>query len=307
MSISVGIDVSKASLSVYHAGISSTIDNEAAAITAYFSELPQDSRIVLEATGKYHRVAHQVLESMGFPVMVINPHQSYHFKQMVKVRCKTDAVDAKLLSDYGDTSQFETTLCMEEDAEALQELSRHLDDLKRLKEDVLNRIGESKGFVKGSLEKVLGGIKTQIEDAEKQLSKRIMSDALLKRRLELLCSIPGIGAGTGMMLLSCLKELGTLDKRAIASLTGLAPLNNDSGKFNGKRRIHGGRHHVRQNLYMPIVGASTQHNARLKKFYEAKVAEGKEKKVILTACMRKLVVWANAILASDEPWQELCT
>lgn len=117
-------------------------------------------------------------------------------------------------------------------------------------------------------------------------------------------SIPGIGAKTGLMLLSLLRELGCLEKTEIAALAGLAPANNDSGTFRGKRTIKSGRHDVRSHLYMPTLGAATKHNKRLKKIYDRLVASGKPKKVALTACMRKLIVWANAILMSGEAWVE---
>ena len=104
--------------------------------------------------------------------------------------------------------------------------------------------------------------------------------------------------------MSYLKELGSLSKREISALSGLAPVNNDSGLFKGTRRIRGGRHDVRSSLYMPCLGAATQHNQRLKYFYQKLIDSGKPKKVALTACMRKLVVWANAILASNTPWEE---
>lgn len=117
-------------------------------------------------------------------------------------------------------------------------------------------------------------------------------------------SIPGIGEPTAITLLSYLRELGEASKREIAALSGLAPMNNESGSYTGKRRIRGGRHDVRTALYMPILGAATKHNKRLKELYNRLVGSGKLKKVALTACMRKLVVWANAIITSQKPWDE---
>ena len=106
------------------------------------------------------------------------------------------------------------------------------------------------------------------------------------------------------MLLCYLRELGTLNRKQIVGLAGLAPMNNDSGTFKGKRTVRGGRTDVRSNLYMPILGAATQHNKRLKAFYEHLVTTGKNKKVALVACMRKLVIWANSILATSKGWNE---
>ena len=106
------------------------------------------------------------------------------------------------------------------------------------------------------------------------------------------------------MLLCNLKELGTLNCNQISALAGTAPINNDSGTFSGKRRVRGGRRDIRHKLFMPVLGAATQHNVRLNSFYRKLIALGKPKKVALIACIRKLVVWANAILKSGQAWQE---
>ncbi len=305
MIISMGIDVSKLKLDIYHAGKLTTIENKEEALKEHVKDLDREIRVVMEATGKYHRLAHRVLVAHGFKVMVINPYQSRHFAKAMNVRCKTDAVDAKILCQYGETMRFEPTLLKERTQEELQELSKHLDDLKQIKVELDSRLKESTGsFIEDSLKETLKTIKEQIKETQKELKKRVSQEEGLKQKLALLMSIPGLGEFTGVMLLSYLKELGEVSKNEIAALTGLAPMNQDSGQMKGKRRIKGGRRDVRSHLYMVIVGAATQHNERLKALYQRHLEAGKPVKVALTACMRKLVIWANAILSSGLPWQE---
>jgi len=302
MSVSIGIDIAKEKMDVYGGGSYAQIKNTEGAIKAHFNPMDRESRIVMEATGKYHRLPHRVLEGMGFQVMVVNPYQSKHFANALNLLCKTDKVDAKMLCLFGEKMDFKATVCASKVQESLLDLSRHLDDLKQLKVDLDLRSRDTRGFIKGSLEKAIKAVAKQIKETEKELRRTVDADEKLEKKLMLLESIPGIGVPTAMSLLSYLSELGQVNKRQIASLSGLAPVNNESGMFRGKRRIRGGRHDVRTHLYMRILGAATQHNERLKRFYTRLVNSGKPKKVALTACMRKLVVWANAILMSEQPW-----
>jgi transposase len=257
----------------------------------------------MEATGKYHRLAHVTLETLGFQVMVINPFQSRHFAKAMNVLCKTDKVDAKVLSMYAERMEFKPTasLCVEESE--LQELLRHLDDLKGTKVDLEARLEGSGKFIKKSLERTVKGIKEEISKTEDRINQLIEGSAKLKAAQKILVSIPGVGATTATVLLGLLRELGTLSSKEVASLAGLAPMNVDSGKMQGKRRIQKGRHDVRSHLYMPIIGAATKHNPVLKALYRRLVDAGKPAKVALTACMRKLVIYANAMLKKNEIWQ----
>ena len=236
--------------------------------------------------------------------MVVNPYQSKHFVKAMNLLCKTDRVDARVLSFFGERMEFKATICPSETEQTLQDLSRYLNDLKEIKLQLESRHREAKGFISKSLGSSITSIKNQIKRTEDELDKMISENELLEEKVKLLQSIPGIGRATAIVLITCFRELGTLNKKEIAALAGLAPVNNESGKFQGKRRIKGGRHEVRANLYMPTLGAATQHNETLKNFYHRLVDGGKPKKVAITACMRKLVVWANSILASGQPWVE---
>lgn len=304
MILSIGIDVAKSKLDIFMEGKQESVSNDKRSIKKYFRTLDKGSRIVLEATGKYHRLAHEVLVEMGFPVMVINPYQSRYFARALNIICKTDAVDARVLSLYGERMPFKATEPLAKRELEMQELSRHLDDLKKIKKDLSSRKRESTGFVAKSLDKPIKALDDEIRKTEEALKGTVKEDDKMQSKVELLESIPGVGTTTAIMLLSYLRELGSVSKTEISALAGLAPMNNDSGVMRGKRSIQRGRKDVRCGLYMPVVGAATMHNARLKAFYERLSAKGKPKKVVLTACMRKLVVWANAILESNQPWVE---
>ena len=304
MIVPIGIDVSKSKLDIYHEGKSDVINNVSAQIRHYFLLIDKATPIVMESTGKYHRLSHRLLEELGFKVMVINPYQSRHFAKALNILCKTDKVDARMLSEFGDKLDFKATPCASDDEEARLELSRHLDDLKKTRKGYAVRKKDADGFVKDSLSETIKALDKQIKKTEQALEERVQANQLLMSKVELLISIPGIGIQTAISILSYLKEIGALDKQAVAALAGLAPMNYESGRFQGKRRIQRGRKDVRSHLYMPTLGAATQHNIRLKKIYTRLVEKGKPKKVAITACMRKLLVWANAILATGEPWQE---
>jgi len=304
MSLTIGLDITKQKIDFYCDGKHNVLPNNKKSIEAHFKSIDKASRIVMEATGKYHRVAHRILDEMGFSVMVVNPYQTKHFSKAMNLLCKTDKVDAKMLCSFGETMPFNKTPCVHSKQEEMQDLSRHLDDLKQFKIDLTNRLRESDRFIADSLQDLLDTTNKEIKKTEKELESKVNTDHQLKEKLDLLTSIPGIGIPTALSLLCYLRELGTLSKREVAALSGLAPMNFDSGQQKGKRRIRGGRHDVRKHLYMPILGAATQHNARLITFYNRLVKAGKPKKVALTACMRKLVVWANAILTTGQPWNE---
>jgi len=304
MILAVGIDVSKSKLDIFCNGRLTTIDNNRNAILEYFSKITEECRIVVEATSKYHRLVHATLSQLGFKVMVINPYQSRHFARALNVICKTDKVDAKVLSLFAEKMEFKASSCPSEDEERLQDLSRHLDDLKKTKKDLASRQRDADEFIHGSLENILEKIEKEIKETEKALGDITRQVESLKNKVDLLTTIPGIGLTTAIALLSYMREIGCLSKREAAALAGLAPMNNDSGTFKGRRSIRRGRHDIRSHLYMPILGAATKYNKPLKEFYDRLVNAGKPKKVALTACMRKMVIWANAMLTNNQVWKE---
>jgi transposase len=302
--IPVGIDIAKEKIDIWMQGILTSLKNNEKEIVEFFKSIsPKEVQMTMEATGRYHRLAHRILSRMGFSVMVINPFQSRHFAKAMNILCKTDKVDARVLCLYAEKMPFEATAVASEKEEDMQNLSRHIDDLKRVRTSLKLRLKESKGLGRESLERVIETLNAEIGACEQALCKIVQNDSELKTKKEILESIPGVGATTATMLLCLLRELGSMTRREAAALSGLAPMNFDSGKMQGKRHIQKGRHDVRQNLYMPILGAVTKHNPVLMAFYKRLIEKGKPAKVALTACMRKLIVIANSLLRKGETWQ----
>lgn len=305
MYLNIGIDVAKIKLDVFDGTRSITISNDKMSIISSFENYCRlNSRIVLESTGKYHRLAHRTLYEMGFKVMIIDPYQGRNFARAMRIQCKTDKVDAKVLSLYAKAMDFKESIPETPSMSELKELSKHLFDLKTFVGDMRRRQRESGGFISSSFDTLIEAAESEITATESELEGKVKADAELERKVELLKSIPGIGKATAIMLSSQLQELGNATSQQIAALAGLAPMNNDSGTMQGKRRIRGGRREVRSALYMPVLGAATRNNARLKEIYTRLVASGKPKKVALIACARKLLIWANAVVAKNTSWQE---
>lgn len=300
--IPVGIDVAKNKIDVFYQNQHYIVANETKALQPFFKQLPKESRVVMEATGKYHRTAHSILDKMGLEVMLINPFQSRNFAKALSIICKTDKVDAKVLALFAEKMDFMNREIASKIELEMQELSRYLDDLKRQRVALLGRKEGAISSVKKSTEGLTGAIDKEIEKIESQLEDVAVKDEKVATKMNLLLTIPGVGKTTALLLLSNLRELGKLSRNQIVALAGLAPRNNESGTYQGKRYVRGGRSGIRSSLFMPILGAATQHNSRLKEFYHKLLESGKCKKVALTACMRKIIVWANFMLANNLSW-----
>lgn len=302
--LSVGIDIAKYKIDVFYSGKNYTVKNNESELKKFFINLPDKSKVVMEATSKYHRLSQKILHDLDFDVMLINPFQSRNFAKAMNVICKTDKVDAKILSVFGEKMDFKPTLIAKESEVRMLELSRHLDDLTKIKISLERRLEQADPFVAKSLKSTVKKITQEIEKSSQELEKVVDNDSVIKNKCLLLQTIPGIGKQTAIMLLSNLKELGKLNRSQITALAGLAPRNNESGTYQGKRYVRGGRVEIRSHLFMPTLGAATMHNKRLKKFYDKLTERGKDKKLALTACMRKIIIWANMIIATGQAWKD---
>lgn len=260
------------------------------------------AKIVMEATGKYHRLAHRTLSAAGLLVAVVNPLRARLFAEACGALAKTDAIDARLLALMAEKFDPKTTEPAPQAVEELQELVRARQAAVDEKTALTNRRGEAKTrALQSELDRLIKAVQEHIERLEKEIERRIRADATLKHRRDLLISIPGVGPVAAAALLADLDELGSCSNKAAALLVGLAPIARDSGESSGKRHIRGGRGGLRTALYMPAVSART-HNPPLKQFYDRLIAAGKEGKVAITAVMRKLVVIANTLIREDRPW-----
>lgn len=262
--------------------------------------------VVMEATAKYHRLAHRSLSQSGLAVAVVNPLRSRLFAEVIGAHAKTDRVDAKMLAILGEALGPEARPPAPEAIEALQELVHARNAAIAERTALVNRLAASyTAFLKAEIRRRLKSLDGHIERLDAEIAKRITADPALAHRYEILVSIPGIGSGVATNLLVDLAELGSLDRRAIACLVGVAPFADDSGEATGQRHIKGGRANPRRALYCAALSA-TRWNPDLSAFYKRLIESGKKPKLALTAVMRKLVVLANTLLKENRLWVNHC-
>ena len=258
--------------------------------------------VVMEATGKHHRLTHRSLSQSGIAVAVVNPLRSRLFAEAIGTRAKTDRVDAKMLAILGDALGPQAMPPASETLEALQELVHARNAATAERTALSNRRAAScTAFLKAEIDRRLKSLDRHIERLAAEIAKRIAAEPSLARRQQIMISIPGIGPGVAANLLVDLAELGSLDRHAAACLAGVAPFADDSGELSGHRRIKGGRAGPRRALYWAALSAA-RHNPDLNAFYKRLVENGKKPKVALTAVMRKLVVLANTLIKEDRLW-----
>ncbi|MGH6852200.1 MAG: IS110 family transposase [Methylocella sp.] len=303
----VGIDVCKDRLDVciHPVGQKLTVSNEPNGIKRLIRILNAHDvvLVVMEATGKFHRLAHRSLSASGFKVAVVNPLRSRLFAEAIGALAKTDGVDARMLAILGESLDPASTPPPPELLENLQELVHGREAAVTERTAVLNQFGASKTkCLIAELKRQLRTLETSIANLDAEIKRLIQSDPRLARVFEILTSIPGLGDMTAFAIIADLKEIGTLSAKEVAMLVGVAPIACDSGETTGARHIRGGRRHVRRALYMAALSARS-FNPALKQFYERLVAAGKEAKVALTALMRKLVILANTLVRENRTWQ----
>jgi len=301
----VGIDVSKRRLDVAVSpeGEYFGADNNQKGINGAADRLRrlEPSLIVLEATGGLQVPVCAALAKAGLPVVVVNPRQVRDFAKATGKLAKTDTIDAFVLAHFGQAVKPKVRPLKDEE-------SQNLAALMTRRRQLVEMIVAEKNRLKGAPKRVHKDIKTHVSFLEKQLNDvdedmddLIKESPIWKEKEDLLKSVPGVGPVLSKTLLSCLPELGALNRRQIAALVGVAPLNRDSGQFRGTRRIWGGRANVRTTLYMATL-AATRFNPVIRPFYQRLRQAGKPPKVALTAAMRKLLVILNAILQNKTKW-----
>jgi transposase len=260
--------------------------------------------IVMEATGGLEvRIATE-LASKGLPVAVINPRQARDFAKATGELAKTDQVDAAVLAAFAKAIRPQVRPLKDADTSALNDMvsrRRQLIDI-RVQETLRLGTAASKPLAK-SLNKHIAWLDKQITEIDTDLTKRLRESEAWRTKDDLLRSIPGVGAVTTLTMLAKCPELGRLNRREIAALTGVAPLANDSGKHRGKRFIWGGRADVRAVLYMATISA-IRCNDTIKVFAERLKKAGKPPKVVIVACMRKLLTIMNSMLKNNAPWNQ---
>lgn len=311
-SVTVGIDVAKAHVDVWVLGASSAAQrlvNDAeghSALAAMLQPLGV-ALVVMEATGGYEAALACALQAAGLPVAVVNARQARDFAKSMGRLAKTDAVDARMLAELGsvlvrreDLQRFVRPLADERQQWLAALVTRRRQLLSMLHSE-RQRLQITPAKLHASIEAIVAAIKAQLDEIEAQMRTHVHEhfgplDALLQ-------SAAGIGPVASATLVAELPELGKLTRRAIAALVGVAPMANDSGSSQGRRRVQGGRFEVRRVLYMATL-AATRYNPAIRAFYERLRAAGKLPKLALVACMRKLLTTLNAMVRTGKPWDK---
>lgn len=303
-----GIDVSKNSLDVaVHDSIERFSDaNDTAGhsrIAARLKALGVE-RVGMEASGHYEAKLGRALRKEGFEVLVLDPGQVHGYRRFQNKRAKTDPIDATLIAAV--TAAFDSVKSAPD--ERLEPLAEHLTLIEQIGEDIARLKTRRERFEAKALLRYLD---TQIASLSKRrkreiakLTSKLKLQPDLKARFELLQSIPAIGEIAALTLVVRMPELGHIGRNQAAALVGVAPFNCDSGKHAGERRIQGGRHRVRRVVYLAAFSGAQHWNPILLALYRRLIAAGKHHKVAVTACARKLLEIANAILARGTPWTD---
>ncbi len=305
---SVGIDVSKATLdlSAYPGGKCWQAEHTPAGITALAEELGslRPAVVVVEATGGLEVSLVAALGAAALPVVVVNPRQVRDYARAIGRLAKTDKLDAQVLAQFGAMVRPKVRPLPDAACRELRALVTRRQQLVEMLTAEKNRRGRTTPGVRYRIEVNVGWLQEQLKDLDRDLEDYLKSSPLWKEEAQLLRSVPGVGPVVTATLIARLPELGSLNRKEIALLVGVAPLNRDSGTMRGKRRVWGGRKALRTALYMASV-VGIQHNPVLRAFYQRLCAAGKPKKVALTACMRKLLTILNVMVRDHRTWSPI--
>jgi len=302
----VGIDVAKAELEVVvrPSGARWTVTNNASGLAQLQERLQAaaPSLIVLEATGGYEVAVVAALATAALPVVVLNARQVRDFARATGRLAKTDAIDAGVLAHVAEVVRPPVRPlpdAMTQDLQAWLTRRRQLVDMLLAEEQRRSRAPRA---IQRQIDQHVRWLRAQLGAVEKDVAQTLRESPVWREKEDLLRSVPGVGPILTTTLLGDVPELGQLNRKQIAALIGVAPLNRDSGTYRGRRAVWGGRARVRATLYMATLTAA-RYNPLIRAFYERLVAAGKPKKVALTACMRKLLTILNAMIARRTAWK----
>ncbi|WP_139031450.1 IS110 family transposase [Bradyrhizobium sp. ORS 375] len=261
------------------------------------------SKAVMEASGGYEREWAKVLRQAGIEVRIVDPKRVRSFALSAGRLAKNDTIDAEMIAWFAETFNDAPSQSYDAAREELAGLVKARKNLMDLKTRLQN---QNEHVVPGLAQKahsqVLKTLAAQIAKLEAAISAKVKATPEFAERAEIIESVPGLSCTTSAILIAGAPELGKVSDEIAAALIGVAPYDDDSGKRRGERHIKGGRRWVRNGLFLPCLGAATQHNPVLKAYYERLTAKGKEPKVALIACMRKLIIILNTMIARGEKW-----
>lgn len=301
----VGIDVSKQHLdyAFHDAATSERVSNDADGISQLVQEVKagQVRLVVLEATGGLEMPVVAALLQAGVPTAVANPRQVRDFAKGLGKLAKTDKIDSQMLAQFAQTVNPRVYVLPDAQAQALAALLDRRRQVIEMLTAERNRRLRVHASQKARLQAHIDWLNAELDQLEQDLDEIIRQTPTWKAKDEQLRSTPGVGRGLACALISDVPELGTLNRKKIAALVGVAPFNRDSGFFRGRRRIWGGREHVRTMLYMATLSA-TRFNPVIRSFYQRLIKVGKPFKVAMVACMRKLLTILNALIKNGTHW-----
>jgi transposase len=306
-SVYVGIDVAKAEFVVASEpeGLSLTAVNSPRGYRELLERLSayDVKLVVMEATGGYERRLAAELVSAGFATVVINPRRVKRYAEAVGQNAKTDRIDARVIARFAEAVKPQPRPAPTAEVERLSELVLRRQQVMGLKTQEENRLGTAREkFVRASIQRVIGMLDKQIDELNKLIAEAIKSDDEFRQTDGILRSVKGVGPQTSAMLIARLPELGRMNRQQVAALVGVAPYDRQSGDWRGGSHIWGGRFEVRSVLYMAALTAMRE-NPVIKAFAQRLSASGKAFKVVITACMRKLLVILNTMMRNKAKWQ----
>ena len=302
----VGIDVAKDKLDVFidSPAQAFTVANDADGVDALRQRLARANAklIVIEHSGRYERRCAMDLMDADLPVSLINPRQSRDFARAINWFAKNDRIDARLLAQFARCVQPRSSEKIPENRLELDELVTRRRQLVQMRSAENNRLDQVRfPSIRSSIERILRQLDGQIQDLERKIAKLIENDEDWRGKAQLLQSVPGVGPVVASTLVAELPELGKINRQEIAALVGLAPFDRESGRWKGKRTCFGGRAQVRSTLYM-ATNTAKRCNPIIRAMAQRLQTAGKAFKVIMVACMRKLLTILNTMAATGQTW-----
>jgi len=258
--------------------------------------------VVMEATGGYEIAVVAALGEAGIPTAVVNPRQVRDYARSTGKLAKTDAIDAQILADFAAVVQPQPRPLADTQTQELKDILARRRQLSEMITAEKNRLHRARGALVDHIRAHIIWMEKELLEMDSELKRFVEESPMWREKDNLLRSVPGIGPVLSSTLVAELPELGTLNRKQIAALVGVAPINRDSGKMRGKRSVWGGRGSVRSALYMGTLVA-TRFNPVIRRFYERLIASGKAKKAAITACMRKLITILNAMIKHHVTWR----
>jgi transposase len=301
----VGIDVAKDSMEVrvHQEAESREYSNDENGLSKLIAKMKKlsPSLIVLESTGGYEEDTAFELQSEGFPVAVLNPRYIRDFARSIGILAKTDKIDARVVALYAATIQPTPRILPDEETQGLRAIMMRRRQVVTMLTAEKNRLQQANKAVKGRIQAHINWLEQELDDVNKELKETVKNNAEWQEKDAIIQSVPGVGPNLSITLLSEFPELGSLNRKQIAALGGVAPFNRDSGTMRGKRSIWGGREIVRTATYMSAFVA-IRFNPLLKTFFNRLIEAGKPYKVAIVACMRKLLCILNTMLKNHTFW-----